>query len=169
MKAGRTYSRRARPLDSIIERITKPVRKKRGFAEARVINEWDSIVGSALAQYSIPQKLSFPKGAQSGATLYLLCDATWALELQHYEPMIKDRLATFFGYKAVDRIVIKQGVVKHQAKEDTAREMMPIAPNANDLALEEALQRLTQARTQALAKSEGMSDMKRNNAKQEMD
>lgn len=104
----------------------RPVQRKRGFAEARILNEWQTIVGPTLAARCIPQKLSFPKG-QGGATLSILTDSAWALELQFQQQVICDKIAAFFGYRAVEQIRIQQGVLPDSFSSKRSREI-PVCP-----------------------------------------
>lgn len=98
-----------RTIGQCVDRVTKPVLKKQGAAESRLLTHWPNIVGAALAQYTAPQKIVFPRDATSGATLVLTVHSGWALEVQHQEPLILERIATFFGYRAVVKISIRQG------------------------------------------------------------
>jgi hypothetical protein len=93
-------------LSECIVPITKPVFKMHGLAGTRIITEWRSIVGGNLADHCIPQKLSFPAGKKTGGTLSISVENGYATELQHMQPVILERLATYFGYKAVTRITI---------------------------------------------------------------
>lgn len=94
-------------LSSLIKKPLKKIQRKRGFAESRLLTDWDLIVGKALAQHCAPQKLSFPKD-QHGATLHVICASGWATELQFQSEVICDKIATFFGYRAVGAIRIHQ-------------------------------------------------------------
>lgn len=93
-------------LSQCIEPITRPVFKTQGLAGTRIISEWPSIVGTKFASHCIPQKLSFSAGKKTDGTLSIAVENGFAPELQHLQPVILDRLATYFGYKAVTRITI---------------------------------------------------------------
>lgn len=99
-----------RALTQLIQQPLKASQKKRGFAESRILTEWPTIVGAALAAHCVPEKLTYPKG-QPGATLHLLCESSWALELQFQQPILCEKIALFFGYRAVSDIRIRQGVL----------------------------------------------------------
>lgn len=105
----------------------KKVQRKRGFAESRLLTDWPQIVGAAFAQHCAPQKLSFPKD-QHGATLHILCESGWATELQFQEPVLLDKIATFFGYRAVGAIRIHQAPLPSKPPKPTA----PVHYNADD-------------------------------------
>ena len=93
----------ARALAALLPKLTKSLYRARGFAEAGVLNDWPDIVGRPLADYTAPERLG-PDGA-----LEVRVGGAWALELQHLEPLVLDRIATYFGYRAVTRLVLTQG------------------------------------------------------------
>lgn len=77
---------------------------KKGLAFGALITEWPSIVGHQLSIRTQPDKLVFPRGKREEATLHIRAMGAIALELQHLEPQIIERINGFFGYKAVTRI-----------------------------------------------------------------
>lgn len=88
-------------------RLTRDLCVAQGFAQAEIITRWRSIVGPLLAAHSLPEKLSFPKGRESG-TLYVLANSAFALELQHLAPQVMERINGYFGFPAVAQIAIRQ-------------------------------------------------------------
>lgn len=103
-------------LSQCIEPITRPVFKTQGLAGTKIISEWASIVGEKFATHCIPQKLSFSAGKKTDGTLSIAVENGFATELQHLQPIILDRLATYFGYKAVSRITISHTYVPEPEK-----------------------------------------------------
>jgi hypothetical protein len=106
-KTWRSYGRK-----SMADLLRTPLSKhqrQRGFAEAKLLTDWHLVVGPMLASVCVPQKLSFAKGKQHGATLHLLCDPAWALEIQYQEPLICEKIASFFGFRAVASLRLHQG------------------------------------------------------------
>jgi len=104
----RRFSLFPKPLAKSLEKLVRPVYKKHGFAESRILTEWTDIVGRELAECSIPQKLVFRGSKKEEGTLHILAASGRALELQHMQPVIIDRIATYFGYNAVTRLVFTQ-------------------------------------------------------------
>lgn len=100
-----------RSIGQCVDRVTKPMLKKQGAAESRLLTHWAEIVGPVLSKYTLPQKINFPRDATTGATLVLLVHSGWALEVQHQEPLILERIATFFGYRVVSKLSIRQGYI----------------------------------------------------------
>lgn len=93
-----------KPLASSVGMLAKKTIGKRGFAEAGLITGWEGIVGAELAASSWPDQLSFPPGRRDGGTLRIRVSGGFALELQHMEPQLLERINGYFGYRAVDRI-----------------------------------------------------------------
>lgn len=89
-------------------RLTRDLCASQGFAQAEIITRWRSIAGPLLAAHTVPEKLFFPKGQDSG-TLYVSADSAFALELQHLAPQVMERINGYFGFPAVSRIAIRQG------------------------------------------------------------
>ncbi|WP_448189132.1 DUF721 domain-containing protein [Azospirillum sp. sgz301742] len=77
---------------------------KRGLAFGALITDWPTIVGHQLALRTQPDKLVFPRGKREDATLHVRAMGAIALELQHLEPLIVEKINGFFGYKAVARL-----------------------------------------------------------------
>lgn len=145
-----------KPLSKALEKVTKPLFKKRGFVESRLITQWPQIVGTQLAIHCIPEKLVFDRWNQTGAKLHLVTESAWALELQHMEPVLLEKIAGFFGFKAVDRLVIRQGTLPRKtppkpsaAVDETAIASTSLPASVEDDALRLALQRLAYARKQS--------------------
>lgn len=98
----------AKSLRQCIEPVAKDAFRKRGFAESRMLMEWPNIVGKELSRITAPHSVDFPRGEQAGGTLTLHVESAHALEIQHREPEIVERIATYFGYRAVTRIKLVQ-------------------------------------------------------------
>jgi hypothetical protein len=92
-----------------LPRIAKPVLGKQGLGEARLLGEWLAIVGEELARHCWPIKLSFPRGERRDGILRLRVASALALEIQHREPVLLERINGYFGYRAVIRLALVQG------------------------------------------------------------
>ncbi len=113
------YSMFPKTLSQCIEPITRPVLKTQGLAGSKIISEWGFIVGNKLSSHCIPQKLSFPSGKKSGGTLSIAVENGFATELQHAQSIILEKLAVYFGYRAVARINISHTYVPESEKKNT--------------------------------------------------
>lgn len=98
-----------RAIGASIEKIVKPVFGRRGFGEAAIVTDWAEIVGPVLAKHTFPKQISYPGRSRSDGTLLLRIDSSaMALELQHLEPQLREKINTYFGYSAIARIRILQ-------------------------------------------------------------
>jgi hypothetical protein len=99
-----------RAIASELPEVTRSALARRGFAAARVIADWPAIVGPALADASLPERLVRGRSADS-ATLVVRVRPGAALELQHWMPQLIERLNGYFGFRAVGQIRMIQGPV----------------------------------------------------------
>ena len=81
------------------------------------------MVGPLLAARSMPERLRFPQGERLGGTLFIRVEGSFALEFQHLTPQILERVNTFYGYRAVERLVMKQGPIPRPAMRAKRPEM----------------------------------------------
>ena len=102
-----------RAIAAEIPRVAGVALGKRGFGEAQLVTHWDTIMGPELAEKLSPERLSFARGERRAGTLRLRVASAFALEAQHLEPVIIERINGFFGYAAVARIVLVQGPPLH--------------------------------------------------------
>jgi len=90
--------------------VTRPVFGRHGFASGALIADWAAIVGSAVATHTLPVRIRFPGTERRGGTLIVkVASGGFALELQHLEPLVIERINAYFGWKAVDRLRLIQG------------------------------------------------------------
>src|SRR5918996_2842921 len=96
-----------RRLPDLLTRLLDPVSRRRGLAEARVLTDWPSIVGAGLAARCQPVKLT-GGGHGHGGILHVHVAGIAALELQHSEPQLIERINSYFGHPAVARLRLIQ-------------------------------------------------------------
>lgn len=99
----------AKVLSAVLRKVAGPALRRRGFFEASLVTDWPAVVGEYLAAHCVPEKLTFPRGRAAEAVLELRADSAFALELQHLEPQILERINGHFGFAAVGRLKIVQG------------------------------------------------------------
>jgi hypothetical protein len=98
-----------RAIAAEVPRVAKAALGKRGFGEAQLVTQWDAVIGPELASKLSPDRLSFARGERRDGVLRLRVPSAFAVEAQHLEPMILERINGFFGYRAVARIQLVQG------------------------------------------------------------
>ena len=90
-------------LVDLLPKITREAFRDRGFYQASILTNWSEIVGEQMASRSCPEKIS------KAGVLTVRVEGSFALEFQHIEPQLLERIATHFGHKAVHRISLMQG------------------------------------------------------------
>jgi len=130
--------RGARSLAAVLPKVAEPAMRQRGFASVEIVTGWPGIVGAALAAETTPERLSFPPGKRLDGTLHVRASGSLALEMQHLEPVILDRINTYFGYRAVARLALAQG--PRPARQEAPA---PKAPAPPDPARRAAVERQT--------------------------
>ncbi len=113
-----------------LDRVTRPLFGRRGFAGGALIADWPAIVGTAMAAHTQPLKIDFPKGERSGGVLVVrVGSSAFAPQLQHLEPLVVERVNRHFGYGAVARIKIRQGPVVVRPKPSAPPPPGPLSPD----------------------------------------
>lgn len=110
----------AKAVGSFVPKLTKKAVEKYGFSAAALITEWATIVGKETARHTEPQRLKWPRtvdayaetesdsAGRPGATLFLMVDGAFALDIQYKGRQIIDRINSYFGYRAVAELRIVQ-------------------------------------------------------------
>lgn len=119
----------ARAVSDLMPEIGRAAFRRFGFVQSSVVSRWDEIVGARYAAVSAPESIRFPVGKKSEGTLELTVEGAHATMIQHVLPEIIERVNRFFGYGAVARIKVRQGVVaKPVAKPPAAAPMLKPVP-----------------------------------------
>ena len=122
------------PVGTRVAQLTRDLFRKRGFAEGHILSHWPDIVGKDLAEFSAPERLVFPRRVREGrgpsgaATLEIRVDGPIALEIQHLEPQIIERINGYYGYSAVCRLKMTQGPLPVKAR-PRRRPIRALAPD----------------------------------------
>lgn len=108
MKDARQASGLA-PVGRMVPALARGVFARYGFAVGAILTEWRAIVGTPLADHTLPERLAFPKGSRRDGTLHLRVESAWALEVQHLSQRIVERINAHFGFSAVQRLTLRHG------------------------------------------------------------
>lgn len=113
------YYPQAKPIASMLAGILKPAVRKRGLARADLVMAWRDIAGPQFGECTMPDRIIWPKSSsfdeRNGpipGTLVVKCAGPVAILLQHEVPLIAERVNTFLGWYAIERIKIVQGPVQ---------------------------------------------------------
>ena len=105
-------NRTTKDLQSIAQTLlplAQDILGKNGFVETDILTNWDEIIGEQLANYSFPQKIVFQKNKKNDGCLYLTVPSgAFAVEIQHREKYILEKINRYFGYNAVSSLKIIQ-------------------------------------------------------------
>ncbi|HEC00082.1 MAG TPA: DUF721 domain-containing protein [Sphingomonadales bacterium] len=129
------------PIAEAASRVSNRAFRRYGFSQREIISRWPDIVGPALADCSLPERLTFPRDEKRGGSLYIRLQGSMAPEVQHFESVIIERINGYYGYQAVDRLVYRHGPVPiHRRKTQRA---MPKLTDSQQKELEQQLEGVT--------------------------
>ena len=108
--SSKTYRvRRPRALSEFISKFTDDFYTKRGFPGGGMVQDWELVVGSRFAPLTQPIRIIRERsGVNGGAIVLHVANGSIASELKHEEVNICERINTYFGFNAVNRIRIVQ-------------------------------------------------------------
>lgn len=110
-------------------RLTRPIMKQRGVALAEIINRWSEIAGPLLEKETQPEKMVYASGAGHAATLEIAVSPAFALELQHLSPLIIEKINGYFGFRAVEKLRLKQTPIhRPESAPPAGRSSRPLTP-----------------------------------------
>jgi hypothetical protein len=105
-------ARRTRAMADLLPAAGGAAFRRFGFVQSSIVSRWTEIVGARYAAVCTPESIRFPHGKKSSGTLTLVVEGAHAPMLQHVSPFIQERVNQFFGYEAVARVAIRQGLVQ---------------------------------------------------------
>jgi hypothetical protein len=115
--------RNAAPLADLVGKTVGDAFARQGFVAVEIVTHWQEIVGNDLARRSEPIKLVWPRREDSDSVgiLQIRVEGAYALEIQHLQPVIIERVNRYFGWRCVGRLAIRQGPVVSQRKRPAPR------------------------------------------------
>lgn len=120
---------RMQALAASLPRIAGKALGKRGLAEGGLVTDWTAIVGDQIADSTLPIKLAFAGRERREGTLHLRVAGAIALELQHLEPQLIERINAYLGYGAVARLRLERGPLPKPVRRRLAEpKAAPLAP-----------------------------------------
>nr|WP_231470271.1 DUF721 domain-containing protein [Novosphingobium sp. CECT 9465] len=127
--AGKPYERprggEARQIADLMPAIGRTAFRRFGFVQSSVVTRWPEIVGERHARHCMPESIRFPPGEKADGILQLVVTPAHATIIQHVIPEIIERVNRFFGYRAVARVKIRQGVVQAPKAKEAPRTAPP--------------------------------------------
>ncbi len=114
-KPERPRGGEARRIADLIPAVGETAFRKFGFIQSSIVTRWPEIVGAKLARVTGPESLRFPPGKKADGILSITVGSAHAPIVQHIVPDIIARVNRFFGYAAVGRVRLSQGLVRRAA------------------------------------------------------
>lgn len=93
--------------NGLLKKVATPICQQHGFVAATLLMDWQLIVGEKFAAICQPEKIVFPNYKRNNGLLYVATSSGFAPELSYLESMIVDTVNKYFGYNAVQRLVIR--------------------------------------------------------------
>lgn len=141
-------------IGSVFMPIVKGIISSDDLVEIDLILKWQDVIGEEIATFCNPIKASFNPKTNIRTLNVEVPVGGFALELQHREQYILDKINAYFGYKAVQKLTIHQNAnmkikkqkiykVKHEElTENDKNYLLEASSGINDEKLKEILIKL---------------------------
>jgi len=152
-KSRETY---ARPLAELLNKCLGDTFARQGFASREIVTHWSEIVGHEIGACAEPVRMQWPRNPNGTepATLILRVEGPTAVEIQHQASLIVERVNRFFGWRAVDRLALRQAPLRRTRERPASPAGDPEAAQriARSLAIKDAPLRVALGRLGAAVK-----------------
>ncbi|MDG1439068.1 MAG: DciA family protein [Emcibacteraceae bacterium] len=113
VKSKRTF--KTNSLSDLAKSVNNRAFRRYGFAKSDIHLHWSEIVGPVLSKSSLPERLVMPKEQDSdrAGVLHVRVEGSYAPEMQHLEHLVIDRINSYYGFKAVERMIFHHGKIDH--------------------------------------------------------
>ena len=132
-RAGRRV-RATSAIGKLVRKALTPAARRRGFAEANILDDWEAIVGAVLASRCQPIRLAFARGRSSGGVLHMRVGGGAAIEIMHITPQIIERVNDYYGFIAVREIKLLQAPLHYRRRKLKPKPPPPLS-DADEAAL----------------------------------
>jgi hypothetical protein len=146
-----------KPLADLVTLCVADVFARQGFISCEIVTHWDDIVGAEVAAMAEPVRMQWIRSRDPDesppATLVLRVEGPAALEIQHMAGVIIERVNSYIGWRAVDKLSLRQAPLTRRRKapprpridEEKAKVLAAQMTGVADDALRAALGRLAAA------------------------
>jgi len=98
-------------IDSKLTNLLSPLfsgSKKEFIIINNLVKNWEAIIGEKYAKLCYAKAVSFDKSQKSARLTIAVYNAAVGFFLENNSEIILERIATFYGYRAISKILIKQ-------------------------------------------------------------
>ncbi len=141
-------------IGSVFAPLMKGVLSTDDLVEVDIILRWDDIIGDEISKFSTPVKVKYNHKTDIRTINIEVPVGGFALELQHREQYIINKINAYFGYNAIHKISINQNAnmiikrpasnsnMKKKITEEEKKYLLEISDGINDEKLKEILIKL---------------------------
>lgn len=101
-----------KPLADLLAPCIAGAFARQGFRSSEIVTHWDDIVGPDIAAMAEPIRMQWMRSRDPDesppATLVLRVEGPAALEVQHLSGVIIERVNRYLGWRAVDKLSLRQ-------------------------------------------------------------
>ena len=141
-----------------LKNINRDFANKYGKIEYIIITKWPQIVGSFFSNHSEPDKITRTPIEENNTGdiiynnfLHINISPVAAVEFMHFKDKIIDKINSYFGYKAISNIRLKQNFIPKKNITERKKSNKKIdldklsIKNINNKELEKSLEKLNQS------------------------
>jgi hypothetical protein len=98
-----------KPIAEEIDKVLRNVFAKHSKIFAEIMINWPKIIGAQFGSATTPVKIAHTtnKGVKINILHVRADSAAVSMELTYHQAIILERIAVYFGYKAIDKLYIK--------------------------------------------------------------
>ncbi len=113
--------KKIKKLGNLINSSSNKALSSRGLLFKEIAIKWRIIAGETISMRTIPNKITYSKFSKENlpGNLVIKADPSFALELQHIQDKLIEKINSFLGYSAIGSITLLQApiVIPPQSKE----------------------------------------------------
>ena len=148
---------RARSVTEVLGSVLEPIMARRAGMRIDLMRAWPELSGPDYAEVTRPEKIKWPRRISDddpfkAGVLVVACEPASAVFFEHEKSAVVERVNMFFGFEAVNRLVINQKPVRLDNRDENAsvpmisdedsKRLKKLLGEIDDPELRQALERL---------------------------
>ena len=126
--------KKIKKIGHLIELTSNRLFEKRGKAFKDIAIRWRLIAGETIWVKTIPHKITYNKyNYNSSGNLILKTEPSFALELQHIQDKLIEKINGFLGYNAIENITLLQSPIPNKFQNKSIEKLHKPYKNASSL------------------------------------